>query len=101
MMSPPILPIRRVFQRYEINFPAPIVVAREAKGARRHWPIDDVTFRDDQSRLGTGHGAKNGYRQVRCPQSHAHRQEARTNKASSLGEDALARFRRRRRRNCR
>ncbi len=66
MMSPPILSIRRVFQRYEINFPAPIAVASETKGARRrHWPIEnrlqwvlDVTFRDDQSRLGTGHGAK-------------------------------------------
>ncbi len=65
MMSLPILPIRRVFQRGEIIFPRQPRSPAKPKGARRLWAIEnrlqwipDSTFRDDQSRLRTAHGAK-------------------------------------------
>ncbi len=65
MMSLPILPIRRVFQRCEIIFPRQPRSPAKPKGARRLWAIEnrlqwipDITFRDDQSRQRTAHGAK-------------------------------------------
>ncbi len=51
--------------RYYISS-APLSAARAAEAIRSHWAIEnslhwvlDVTFGDDQSRLRTGHGAKN------------------------------------------
>jgi len=83
MMSLPILPIRRVFQRCEIIFPRQPRSPAKPKGARRLWAIEnrlqwipDITFRDDQSRQRTAHGAKKmATVMVRCLQSHAHRQK--------------------------
>jgi predicted transposase YbfD/YdcC len=56
---------RRFETRYYISS-APLTAARAAKAVRSHWAIEnslhwilDVTFGDDQSRLRTGHGAKN------------------------------------------
>jgi len=51
--------------RYYVSS-APLSAARAAEAVRSHWAIEnslhwvlDVTFGDDQSRLRTGHGAKN------------------------------------------
>jgi predicted transposase YbfD/YdcC len=51
--------------RYYVSS-APLSATRAAEAIRSHWAIEnslhwvlDVTFRDDQSRLRTGHGAKN------------------------------------------
>jgi predicted transposase YbfD/YdcC len=51
--------------RYYVSSAA-LSAARAAEAVRSHWAIEnslhwvlDVTFRDDQSRLRTGHGAKN------------------------------------------
>jgi predicted transposase YbfD/YdcC len=51
--------------RYYVSS-APLSATRAAEAVRSHWAIEnslhwvlDVTFRDDQSRLRTGHGAKN------------------------------------------
>jgi predicted transposase YbfD/YdcC len=51
--------------RYYVSS-APLSAARAAEAVRGHWAIEnalhwvlDVTFGDDQSRLRTGHGAKN------------------------------------------
>jgi predicted transposase YbfD/YdcC len=51
--------------RYYVSS-APLSATRAAEAVRSHWAFEnslhwvlDVTFRDDQSRLRTGHGAKN------------------------------------------